>query len=176
MATRRYGSHSDFIHRADGHKTASSMCTLAWMTVSSSRKCWSWLRLCIISYRASLHLTEQKSRLDLKTNRPKTQTGPDTRLLLPSWWDWLTVMTSTEALEEPDFPCYWASEQLKVDLGKMLEHVTTPQTQVLVSALWSNWCHRYLQTCFLTWQPLPCLSLGKSWEIRTWALWFLNVN
>lgn len=86
-----------------------------------SWKGWSWLQLCIVFYRDSLYLKEQNSKLDLKANRFKTSVT--------------SLVGLTEALEELDFPCCWTSEQLglKLDLGKMLEPVTAPPSQFLLS-------------------------------------------
>lgn len=179
MDTRRYWSHSDFIHRTDGIEM--HLPHEPWLLPSSphiSWKGWSLLRGCIVFYMDNLYLTEQNSRLVLKTNRPNTFAGSGPIAQLPTWWDWLTMMTSTEALEELDFPCCWVSEHLDPEgrLGKDVRAYYCSPTQVLLFCFAKQLVPSISADCCLIWYSLFFFSLGKSWGIRTWALWFLHVD
>lgn len=137
-----------------------------WLSSNSyiSWKGWSWLRLCIVFYRDNLYLKEQNSKVDLKANRFKTSVT--------------SLVGLTEALEEVDFPCCWTSKHLglKVDLGKMLEQVTAPPSQVLLFHFAKQMIPLISADLLPVVTPLFCLSLSKSWRIWTWDLWSLHVD
>lgn len=128
-----------------------------------SWKGWSWLGLCIV-YRDNLYLKEQNSKVDLKANRFKTSIT--------------SLVGLTEALEELDFPCCCTSEHLglKVELGKILEQVTAPPSQVLLFRFAKQMIPSISADLLPVVTPLFCLSLSKSWKIWTWDLWFLHVD